>query len=250
MRNKMKIEILIIIVVLMVSLSMLTAQTQGDLHDGWDALLKKHVKEGKVNYKGFMADRKLFNQYLHQLNDADISSFSPQRKLAYWINAYNAFTVKLILLNYPVKGIRKISRPWKQKIWKAAGQTVSLDHIEHGLLRKMNEPRIHVAIVCASIGCPDLMPYAYTASKLDQQLSDACRGFFASPKHFSIKGDGDTVTINISKIFKWFGGDFGKSKKERAHFMQKYVDEAAAQLIKKGKSFKFKYTSYDWNLNQ
>jgi hypothetical protein len=221
------------------------------LHSTWDGLLKKHVKKGLVDYKGFHADRIRLNRYLRKLEKADLSSFSPQQKLAFWINAYNAFTIKLILNHYPVKSIRKISRPWKQRIWKATGKTVSLDEIEHKILRKeFKEPRIHFAIVCASIGCPDLQSFAYVPGKIEAQLNLAAQQFFGSRKHFYIEEEGNTVKIHISKIFKWFGEDFGKSKKERAAFMQKYLGKTTAAKIKKAASLKFKYLSYDWNLNR
>jgi hypothetical protein len=220
-------------------------------HTTWDHLLKKHVKNGLVDYKGFAKDIKRLDNYLDQLNKANISGFSKEQKLAYWINAYNAFTVKLILNHYPTKSIRKISRPWKRKEWNAAGKPVSLDQIEHKILRKeFKEPRIHFAIVCASIGCPDLQPFAFTAGKLEKQLTLAAKQFFSSPKHFQLDRDGDRVIIRISKIFSWFGKDFGADKRERAYFMFPYLDIETGNKIKMAETIKFKYKSYDWNLNE
>jgi Protein of unknown function, DUF547 len=252
MGRKMNIRNITVLILLVFGLGILlpAAQTPG-LHNSWDALLQKHVKDGLVDYKGFHADRSRLNRYLRALENADITTYSSAEKLAFWINAYNAFTVRLILNHYPTKSIRKISRPWKQKIWKAAGRTLSLDAIEHKILRKrFKEPRIHFAVVCASIGCPDLQSFAYRADKIEQQLTFIARGFFASSKHFKLKTDGDRVIIYISKIFNWFGGDFGKNKKERAAFMLPYVDSTDAQKIKSAASIKFKYLGYDWNLNE
>jgi hypothetical protein len=228
----------------------LTAEVTPGLHDAWDKLLHKYVKDGAVDYKGFSSDSKVLDGYLEKLEKENISSCSPGRKLAFWINAYNAFTVKLILNHYPIKSIRKISNPWGQRVWKAAGQTLSLDHIEHKILRReFKEPRIHFAVVCASIGCPDLQDFAFRGDKIKEQLALVARKFFASAKHFYIRKNGDTVIIYISKIFNWFGKDFGKNKEERIAFMVTYLDQSTADKIKKAKSVKFKYLPYDWNLN-
>ncbi len=111
--------------------SFLSMGQAANLHDSWDKLLKKHVLSGKVDYKGFKADMGQFNTYLKGLSDADISNYSQKKKLAFWINTYNAYTVKLILDNYPLKSILDISQPWEQKICKAAGKVVNLEFIEH-----------------------------------------------------------------------------------------------------------------------
>lgn len=228
----------------------LTAGETPGLHATWDKLLQKYVKDGTVDYKGFSSDIKLLDGYLEKLEKEDISSYSPGQKLAFWINVYNAFTVKLILNHYPIKSIRKISNPWGQRVWKAAGQTLSLDHIEHKILRReFKEPRIHFAIVCASIGCPNLQDFAFRGDKIKEQLALVAREFFASAKHFYIRKNGDTVIIYISKIFNWFGKDFGKNKEERIAFMLTYLDQSTADKIKKEKSVKIKYLPYDWNLN-
>ncbi|MCP5105991.1 MAG: DUF547 domain-containing protein [bacterium] len=246
-----KIKLIIIILSVMVSWLWLGASDDEGLHDTWDKLLKDNVSKGLVSYKSFGRRQHLLNGYLEKLGTTDLSGFNREQKLAFWINAYNAFTVKLILKHYPVKSIRKISRPWKQRIWKAAGKTVSLDEIEHKILRKeLKEPRIHFAIVCASIGCPDLQPFAFRSGLLQKQLDDSARHFFASSKHFKIKEAGEKVIIYISKIFSWFGEDFGDNKKEKADFIQRYVDKTTADKLKKAKSFKFKYLGYDWNLNE
>jgi hypothetical protein len=243
-------RITILIIICFAGLTLAAGETNG-FHDTWDKLLKKYVKNGRVDYKGFAADAGQLDSYLAKLDKTDISAYNRDQKLAFWINAYNAFTIKLILDHYPIKSIRKISNPWGKRIWKAAGQTLSLDDIEHKILRKeLKEPRIHFAIVCASIGCPDLQPFAFQARKLDDQLNLAARQFFGSSKHFYIKEDGDTIIIHISKIFSWFGKDFGKTKEEQAAFMHPYLARSTTEKLKKAKSLKFKYLSYDWNLNE
>lgn len=237
-------------IIVFITCFLLTAGETPGLHAVWDKLLHQYVKAGTVDYKGFSSDTKLLDRYLEKLEKKDLSTCSPEEKLVFWINAYNAFTVKLILNHYPIKSIRKISNPWGQRICRAAGQTLSLDHIEHKILRKeFKEPRIHFAIVCASIGCPDLQNFAFRGDKISEQLVRAASKFFASAKHFRIKKQGNTVIIYINKIFNWFGKDFGKNKAERIAFMLTYLDQSTADKIKKAKSLKIKYLPYDWNLN-
>ncbi|UCH95581.1 MAG: DUF547 domain-containing protein [Candidatus Aminicenantes bacterium] len=243
-------KITFLIIILVVWCPVLTAGETPGLHTTWDHLLQKYVKNGMVDYRGFARDAKVLDNYLAKLEKEDISAYSPEQELAFWINAYNAFTVKLILNHYPIKSIKKISNPWGRRVWKVAGQTLSLDHIEHKILRKeLKEPRIHFAVVCASIGCPDLQDFAFTADKIEEQLALVARRFFASSKHFYIKKDGGAVIIYTSKIFSWFGDDFGKNKEERIAFMQPYLDKPTADKIKKAKLVKFKYLDYNWNLN-
>jgi len=244
-------KLIIPVLLFLLSVVPVEAKLSGGLHGSWDKLLKKHVKNGTVDYKGFAADVKVLDRYLDQLYETDISSFGRAARLAFWINAYNAYTVKLILNHYPVKSIRKISRPWKQSICKAAGKTVSLDHIEHTVLRsELKEPRIHFVIVCASIGCPDLQDSAYLPETIEDQLNHAARQFFGTPKHFYTEIDGDTLIIYISKIFSWFGGDFGKNKKEKMDFMKPFLGKAQQDRFRRAGSVKFKYLDYDWNLNE
>lgn len=241
---------LILTITMLLLVSFAVANGPEGLHGSWDKLLKKHVENGTVDYKSFAADVKTLDSYLDQLAKTDIAGFDRGAKLAFWINAYNAYTVKLILNHSPVKSIRKISRPWKQRICKTAGKTVSLDHIEHKILRKeLKEPRIHFAIVCASIGCPDLQNFAFLPEKIEDQLNHAARQFFGSPKHFYTEIDDGTLVIYISKIFRWFGEDFGGNKKEKMAFMKPFLGKSQQDRFRRAASVKFKYLSYDWNLN-
>lgn len=251
MIKKILILSTVVLVLVWFLFSLGAADKIDDLHATWDKLLKKHVKNGLVNYKGFANDVKQLDSYLETLEKTVISSYNREQKLAFWINAYNAYTVKLILNHYPIKSIRKISNPWGKPICKAAGRILSLDFIEHKILRKkFKEPRIHFAVVCASTGCPDLQSFAFQPGTLNDQLALAARKFFASPKHFYLKEDKNTIIIHISKIFSWFGKDFGKTSKERTAFMLPYLDESTEKKLKQAKSLKFKYLSYDWNLNE
>ena len=244
-------KIKIAMVVLFGLFAVLTAGKDTGLHKTWDTLLQKYVKNGHVNYKGFARDVKLLDSYLEKLDKTDVSSFSREEKLAFWINAYNAFTVKLILNHYPVKSIRKISRPWNRRIWKAAGNTLSLDDIEHKILRKeLREPRIHFAIVCASIGCPNLQSFAFTGDRVNAQLNRAAAEFFSSRKHFYFEKEDERITIFISKIFSWFGEDFGDNKEQKVDFILRFLGKADAETIKKASTVRMKYLTYDWNLNE
>ena len=169
---------------LLILLAAATPVTRADPHAAWNALLGERVKDGVVDYAGLHKDPARLDAYLATLAATDPSDYAREDQLAYWINAYNAFTIRLILDHYPTASIRDVSRPWKRKQWNAGGTIYSLDHIEHTILRKQfKEPRIHFAIVCASIGCPDLQPRAFTGPGIETQLEQAARHFMQSPKH-------------------------------------------------------------------
>ena len=193
---------------------------------------------------------KKLNGYLNTLEKADIENFSRPALLAFWINAYNAFTVKLILNNYPLKSIKDIKKPWKQKIWIASGKRLSLDDIEHEILRKkFKEPRIHFAIVCASKGCPPLYGKAYQSKTIMGTLNEISRSFFTSPRNFSIEQSGDVVTVYLNRIFKWFGDDFGRNNQERIDFIRPYLSTNYSDMITGAGKINVKYLDYDWSLN-
>ena len=220
-------------------------------HAPWTALLSKYVEDnGLVNYTGFIAEKAELEKYLETLsNNAPADNWSDNEKLAYWINAYNAFTVKLIVDNYPLKSIKDlnpaISVPTVNTIWakgwfQIGGEDFSLDRIEHKILRKeFNEPRIHFAINCASISCPVLRAEAYEADKLDRQLDEQARIFLNDPSRNIITTD----KAQISKIFSWFGGDFKKDQ-TLLEFIDRYTK---VDLDDKAK---IKFVKYDWNLNE
>jgi len=259
------------------------AETTQDLntfdqnHTIFTKLLQENVKDDKVNYTGFIKSSK-FDKYLESLGNIDSKDFgnwSEKQKLAFWINAYNAFTVKAIIDNYPIKrsftlvgifyapenSILQIPGVWKKLKFKAVGGNVTLDHIEHGILRKeFKEPRIHVAINCASVSCPDLRNEAYIADKIEYQLEDASRNFVNS-KTKGVLVDKNKNRIKVSKIFKWFGDDFfsnyhnqefnNKSDKQNGTlgFIYKYINEDEKEYVLRG-DYKLKYMPYDWELNE
>ena len=245
--------VLQIIILLIMCGSKLFANGNVNLHAEWDFILKKYVLEGKVNYNKIIstpADLKRLNDYLTTLGNAEVSLLTRDERLAFWINAYNAFTVKLILNHYPLKSIKDIKNPWKQKLWYAANEKLSLDDIEHIKLRKeFREPRIHFAIVCASIGCPVLYPEAFEKDNIEQLLNRVSRHFFAERRNFQLKASGKISTIYLNRIFKWFKSDFGKDDKQIVEFIIPYLKKQDRDIINASDTVKIKHLDYDWSLN-
>lgn len=219
-------------------------------HDIWDGLLKKYVHaNGLVDYKGFQKDSTQLNKYLDLLASTHPEkSWSKEEQMAYWINAYNAFTVKLIINHYPVSsikdiknGIAFINSVWDIKFINLKGQVYDLNNLEHGILRKeFDDARIHAAINCASYSCPKLRNEAYVASKLDAQLQDAMIGFINDP----LRNEVNSESAQLSKIFTWFSGDFKKNAGSIRDFINRF---AKTKLKTTGK---IEYKDYDWRLNE
>lgn len=224
-----------------------SAQAQTD-HSNWTDLLQKHVRvEGWVDYSGFVADSTQLNQYLTELSSfKPTNTWSQEEKLAYWINAYNAFTIKLIVDHFPVRSIKDIKRgiPFVNSVWGInfiliGDDKLSLNDIEHNILRKeFNEPRIHFAIVCASRSCPNLRNEAFVASKLEEQLQSQAIDFVNDPMKNKLGPD----SIKISSIFQWFQADFTKNGDIRS-----FISQYSKQSI--NPKAKLRYLDYDWNLN-
>ena len=211
-------------------------------HSAWTTLLQKYVdKDGFVSYKGFLNDRDALNRYLQHL------AFNPPKDnwnvpelLAYYINLYNAHTLNLILDNYPVKSIKDISGPWTRSIVIIGDKNLSLGSVENGILRKMNEPRIHFAINCASISCPNLLNEAFIASKINEQLERVSFNFINSDKN-----EISSNNPKLSKIFKWYKKDFKvNGEKDLIGFINKY------SKIKIKSDASLDYKEYNWNLNE
>lgn len=218
------------------------------MHDAWDELLKAHVKGAWVDYKGMVKDKAKLDAYCVSLaNNAPTYAWTKEQELSYYINLYNAQTVKLIVDNYPVGSIRdlgpKLSIPGINSVWhatkfKAGDRQLSLNDVEHEILRKMGEPRIHFAINCASGSCPPLRNEAYTAEKLEQQLTDQSKQFINSAQYNRITSN----TLELSAIFNWFAGDFTKQG-SLIQYLNKY------STTKINENAKVKYLDYDWSLN-
>jgi hypothetical protein len=219
-------------------------------HSIWDELLNKHVDEdGWVDYKGFIKDRIRLSQYLDLLseNRPNEATWTTHQQLAYWINAYNAFTIKLIIDNYPLESIKDIQfnipglhTVWHKEFFNIGGKPSSLDEIEHKILRKkFDEPRIHFAIVCASISCPPLRNEAFVSSRLNEQLEDQGRIFINDPSRNMINAE----RVKISKIFSWFKGDFTKEGS-----LIEFLNQFSKTSI--NRKAKVSYLDYDWGLNE
>ncbi|WP_406684874.1 DUF547 domain-containing protein [Seonamhaeicola sp. MEBiC1930] len=210
-------------------------------HQLWNELLENHVStEGIVNYKGFKNDHDKLLGYIRVLHlTIPKDNTSIKHKLAYWINAYNAFTVDLILRHYPLKSIKDIKDPWKQRYWKLGDKWYDLDKIEHDVLRKMNEPRIHFAINCASVSCPKLQNKAFTSEHLEEQLTKATEDFINNTTKNQISNN----QIKLSKLFLWFGKDF-KQGGSLIDFLNTYSHVKISEEVKKS------FLNYNWDLNE
>ena len=218
-------------------------------HRIFDELLAKHLKNSAVDYDGFKSDESRLDQYLAVLEQTEIRDLDRNEQFAFYINAYNAWTIKLILSGYPgIDSIKDLGSflksPWKKKIARIDGAVVTLDHIEHDILRpRFKDPRLHFAINCAAYSCPPLYPRAFTGSLLDRQLDEASRLFINNSKRNYLKGN----TLFVSKIFKWFGEDFNG---DISGFFLKYAEgELKQNLLATKDSIRIKYLPYDWSLN-
>lgn len=226
-------------------------------HRVWDQLLERYVnEEGEVNYNSWKAnavDVQALDGYLAALSRGSRSSTASRAaQLAFWINAYNAVTVKGILREYPTTSIRNHTAKligyniWKDLLLNVGGEPISLDAMEHQVLRKMNEPRIHFAIVCASIGCPRLLNRAYVADQLDAQLTENARAFFAHPRNFVHEAG----KFRLSAILDWFGSDFGDRQAGQLKSIAPYLPTQSARDAAVANAVKVSYADYDWNLNE
>lgn len=230
-----------------------TAHSQSNpSHEVFDALLKKYVAaNGVVNYKGFIKDTVALNQYLNLLSKTppDEKTWTRPEQIAYWINAYNAFTIKLITKYYPIKSIKDIgsriqipfvNTPWDIKFIRIGKEKLNLNDIEHEKLRKhFDEPRIHMALVCASKSCPILLNEAYDPIRLDEQLSRQTKAFLADPFRNKISADNP----QLSMIFDWYAMDFNKKGGSVRDFVNRY------STVKIKQEARISHLDYDWGLN-
>ena len=247
-------------------------------HAAWTALLKKHVvvidggKASQVRYAGFAQDRAQLKAYLDSLSkvtEAEFNGWSKPQRMAFLINAYNAFTVEKILIRYPdIRSIwdfgKVFGNPFKDEFFTLLGRKQSLDGIEHGTLRRKgayDEPRVHFAVNCASIGCPMLREEAYVAERLDAQLEEQTARFLSDRSRNRLNAQ--TGALEVSKIFDWFKVDWTSGYRgvagrqapiqSREQFFARYAklladDPAQQKLIEDGKAA-LVFLDYDWTLN-
>ena len=234
-------------------------------YEDYDTVVKTYVNNsGLVSYTSLQANRQILDKFsaaVGAVAPSTYHSWSKNEQLAFLINAYNAFTLQSIIDQSPLKkSIKDIPGVWGRNKFQIAGQSKTLDDIEHKTIRvDFNEPRIHVALVCAAMSCPPLRNEAYTSENLDAQLDDQVRKFIASPQGFRI--DRQKNRVYLSSIFKWYGQDWQKSygvdgkfagnAKERAvlNFLSKYLNPQD-KLYLEGGNYKIRYLKYDWSLNQ
>lgn len=245
-------------------------------HHLWDQVLQKHVKDGLVDYRKIKDNPQELNQYLEQIaafSKKELSTSPPPAQIAFYINAYNAITMKRIIDHFPPRkkgffnflnsnlSIQNISGAWDKIKDNVAGELLTLDEIEHKILRKQfSEPRIHMALVCASLSCPALLNKAYNAEKLNEQLDFATRAFLTDKTRN--KFCTDCQKISLSKLFSWYGEDFVKKypaspllKKKHGEITAAVITFIAGYLPAKNRDFllkgdyKTEFWDYDWSLN-
>lgn len=238
------------------NLNFVFAENHGEL----DSLLKTYVHDGWVEYKKLHRDwknaehpLKKYLKLIEKYSRKEVEGWNRNDEMAYYINAYNAYTIALILNHYPVKSIKEINKnalgigpgPWKLPMVKLMGETHDLDWLEHEVLRPIfKDARVHAAINCASKGCPKLQSYAFVGDKLDFQLTQVMKEFVQDLQ--KNKFDTSSKKVHISKIFKWFEGDFKPSVRE---FLTNYVLEKDKMLLK-NPALIIEYLEYDWDLNE
>ncbi len=246
-------------------------------YDEYETLLAEFVDgQGLVDYRGLKQNRsglEDFSLSLARVGSETYAGWKEEEQVAFWINAYNALTLKAIVAHYPIESsflaslrfprnsIRQISGVWDELLFSVMNEKVTLDQIEHRILRpRFKEPRIHVALVCAAMGCPPLRDEPFIGGRLEAQLDDQCRRFLADPKKFLI--DRDRGRVFLSPILEWYGKDFvptyaieegfsGQDKVKRAtlNFAAEYVDAGDRAYLKNG-DYEVEYLDYDWSLNE
>lgn len=208
----------------------------------YNSLLNSHVSSrGNVNYDKLKTNKADLDKVVEEFQKNQPSSkWSRNEILAYYINSYNVHTLKKVIDNYPTKSIKNIKNAWDDKFIILGSKKISLSYIEHNILRKMNEPRIHFAINCASYSCPNLLNVAYLPNTLETQLELVTKEFVND----SSKNDISTDEIKISEIFNWFSGDFKTKNTSLIDFLNKY------STVKISDNAKVRYLSYNWSLNK
>lgn len=246
-------------------------------YSNYAAVLKEHVDDkGLVTYSKLNKNPEKLEAYVKALNTLthkEFNTWDKNEKLAFWINAYNGLTLKAIIDHYPIQSsfiksfyypknsIRQISGVWDKLKFKVMGKPMTLDHIEHGIIRKLyDEPRIHIALVCAAKGCPILLNEPYRGSKLEAQLKSQSQRFLSDPKNFNI--DKEDHIVYLSSIFKWYGADFESKFYDPTKF--EYLDKTYAAVLNFALNYlkesdkeyllnnevSIKFQEYDWELNE
>ncbi len=242
-------------------------------NEAWGQLLSKFVINSRVDYARLKKHPGLLKQSLKEFSRVSRQTFGKwdrKDQIAFWINAYNLFTIKAIVDDYPPKGgnllyprvsIRQIGRVWVMTVYRAAGQRVSLSQIEHDILRGVfKEPKIHFALVCASLGCPPITTVPYEGETLDEMMEQQIRNYLSDAEH-GLRWDEESRTLSLSEIFSWFGEDFGyyytvhklfpdlpRKKRNVLNFIWEFIPEELQKSLT-ADEFKVTFLDYDWSLN-
>ena len=219
-------------------------------HDLFNQVLQEHVDDGLVDYAKLKANLDIFEKYLDQLAAAKPDEMTYNAQTAFWINAYNALVIKGVIDHYPIKSVKKVK--WfngffSRLKFQVAGESYSLDHIEHKIIRKeFVDPRIHFALVCASKGCPPIENTVFLPETIEEQLDAVTLKFVTNPE--KVRLDRGKRRVYLSKIFKWYKEDFTEGYSGVADFLSDYLSPDDAEFVA-SKDVKFHYLHYDWNLN-
>lgn len=218
-------------------------------HAGFTAILSAHVKDGRVDYASIKKDGR-FAPYLALLASTKVATLSTAEQKAFWINAYNAFTIKVVCDNFPLRSIRDLAQGkiWDRPLVKIDGQTYSLNEIENDILRPMGDHRIHFALVCAARSCPPLRTEAYDASRLDEQLTEQGKLFLRS-SNLNVF-DPAKRTARLSHVFEWYLADFGKTHADLLRTIARYTaEDVRSALTAEASRWTVEWLDYDWSLN-
>lgn len=228
-------------------------------HSDWTALLKKYIKPGKAGLNTFAygkvsaTDKAALQNYVRSLEAIEVTGYNKNEQLAYWLNLYNAVTIRVVLDHYPVKTIRDIdisgflkNGPWQKELVTVEETPLKLDDIEHAILRPIwKDPRIHYGVNCASVGCPNLQAAAFTGKTASAQLDAGANAYVNSTRGVEINRSGK---VSVSSIYSWFAHDFGNSEDRVMQHLLKYANpDLAEKLTSAGR---FSDTHYDWSLNE
>lgn len=248
---------LVTAMLLAISASGVHGQSRTVDHGPFSALLAQHVRNGLVNYDAFR-DAPAFSRYLATLASTDPSALPRTEQLAFWINAYNAYTIAQINAHGERASIKNINKSfgfvkaggaWSEPMATVNGTRYTLDQIEHERIRPVfREPRVHFALVCAALGCPPLRSEAYTAARLDAQLEDQAREFLLrSPAKNRV--DVSSRTVHLSRIFDWYGDDFAPDARGVQRWLSRYWPAGEERSMLEAGSARLRWTDYDWSLN-
>ena len=229
-------------------------------HAAFDALLKKHVKDGRLDYRGVIEDKAVLAAYIDELESVrpdELKAWSREQQYAFWINVYNAHVIQVVIEDYPVRSIKDLGGAIFGQIWdkefielaafhpEGDDDKLSLNDVEHGILRpQFKDARVHAAVNCASFSCPVLMAGAFTADQLEEQLERQMRAFVNDSVRNGIDPKGKR--LELSELFKWFSEDFERDAGSVRDYVVKYARPEVVEFVKQAK---LGYRDYDWSLN-